>query len=95
MLRSELVAKLAEENPGLSRAALETVVRSVFDAITEQLASGGRVELRGFGVFSVRKRDARVGRNPRSGKAVQVAEKSVPHFKIGKELRDRLNAADA
>ncbi len=87
MLRSELVAKLAEENPGLSRAALETVVRSVFDAITEQLAS--------FGVFSVRKRDARVGRNPRSGKAVQVAEKSVPHFKIGKELRDRLNAADA
>jgi integration host factor subunit beta len=95
MLRSELVAKLAEENPGLSRAVLETVVRGVFDAITEQLASGGRVELRGFGVFSVRKRDARVGRNPRSGDAIPVAEKSVPHFRIGKDLRDRLNAADA
>lgn len=95
MLRSELVAKLAEENPGLSRAVLETVVRGVFDAITEQLSSGGRVELRGFGVFSVRQRDARIGRNPSSGDAIPVAEKSVPHFRIGKDLRDRLNAAAA
>ena len=95
MLRSELIAKLANENPGLSQAHLEIVVRSIFDAITEQLASGGRVELRGFGAFSVRKRDARVGRNPRTGEAVSVVGNAVPHFRAGKELRDRVNAAGA
>ena len=92
MIRSELEAKLARENPALRQSDVERVVRTFFDAITEQLAAGGRVELRGFGVFTVRKRDARQGRNPRTGEAVSVDGKAVPFFKIGKELRDRLNA---
>jgi len=92
MKKSELVARIAAESPGLTLADAEKVVRSVFDAISEELAVGGRVELRGFGAFSVRQRDSRKGRNPRTGELVDVTEKSVPFFKAGKELRDRLNA---
>lgn len=91
MKKSELVARIAAESPGLTLADAEKVVRSVFDAISEELAVGGRVELRGFGAFSVRHRDSRKGRNPRTGELVDVTEKSVPFFKAGKELRDRLN----
>lgn len=91
MIRSELVAKIAAENPHLTQADAERIVRMIFAAITEKLAEGGRVELRGFGAFSVRHRDPRPGRNPRTGDAVDVEAKSVPFFKAGKELRDRLN----
>jgi len=91
MIRSELVAKIATENPHLSQADAEKVVRAIFESMTETLAEGGRIELRGFGAFSVRHRDPRRGRNPRTGEAVDVKAKSVPFFKVGKELRDRLN----
>ncbi len=91
MIRSELVQKIAVDNPDLSTKDVERLVNSFFDTITEQLAKGGRVELRGFGAFSTRKRDARVGRNPRTGESVNVPSKRVPYFKPGKEMRERLN----
>ena len=91
MIRSELVQTLAAENPELSVAEVDKLVSVVFDAITARLAEGGRVELRGFGAFSTRARDGRVGRNPRTGAAVTVPAKRVPYFKPGKEMRARLN----
>ena len=91
MIRSELVKDIADQFPGLSLADVESVTEILLDSITAQLATGGRVELRGFGTFTVRSRDAREGRNPRTGDTVSVAAKHVPHFKAGKELRDRLN----
>lgn len=91
MIRSELIQKLADENPRLSQRDVEKIVNTVFDEITGAMAQGDRVELRGFGAFSVKKRDQRIGRNPRTGEAVEVAEKHVPFFKTGKLLRDRLN----
>src|SRR3569833_2319544 len=91
MIRSELVQKLCGDFPDLTQREVEGVVSAIFDSITDQLSQGGRVELRGFGAFSTRKRDARVGRNPRTGQAVDVAAKRVPYFKPGKEMRDRLN----
>jgi integration host factor subunit beta len=91
MIRSELVQQIADENPGLRQSEVETIVDTVFETILTQLESGGRVELRGFGAFSVRAREARTGRNPRTGAAVAVPSKNVPYFKAGKELRDRLN----
>jgi integration host factor subunit beta len=94
MIRSELVKKVAEANPHLAPREAEAVVATVLDAITETLAAGGRVELRGFGAFSTRARDARTGRNPRTGTAVDVTAKRVPHFKPGKELREKLNTGD-
>ncbi|WGH77773.1 integration host factor subunit beta [Jannaschia ovalis] len=91
MIRSELIQKVADENPHLYQRDVEKIVSTIFDEITGALASGDRVELRGFGAFSVKQRDARVGRNPRTGEPVQVEEKHVPFFKAGKLLRDRLN----
>ncbi|SPH24208.1 Integration host factor subunit beta [Defluviimonas aquaemixtae] len=91
MIRSELIQKIAEENPHLFQRDVERIVGTIFDEIIEALARGDRVELRGFGAFSVKKRDARVGRNPRTGESVEVEEKYVPFFKTGKLLRDRLN----
>lgn len=91
MIKSELISKLAEENPHLYQRDVERVVSTIFDSISEALANGDRVELRGFGAFSVKKRDGRIGRNPRTGEAVEVPEKVVPFFKTGKELRERLN----
>ena len=91
MIRSELIQKLADENPQLFQRDVERIVNTIFDEITETMARGDRVELRGFGAFSVKKRDSRVGRNPRTGASVAVAEKHVPFFKTGKLLRDRLN----
>lgn len=91
MIRSELVQVIADENPHLYQRDVERIVNTVFEQITEAMARGDRVELRGFGAFSVKKRDARTGRNPRTGAAVQVEEKHVPFFKTGKALRDRLN----
>jgi len=92
MIKSELVQQIAEENPHLYHRDVERIVATVFNEITEALARGDRVELRGFGAFSVRQRDARTGRNPRTGEAVHVPEKSVPFFKAGKELRERMNS---
>ena len=84
-------AKLADENPNLFHRDIERIVSIVFQEITDALSRGDRVELRGFGAFSVKHRPARTGRNPRSGEAVQIDEKWSPFFKAGKELRDRLN----
>ncbi|MEZ5937202.1 MAG: integration host factor subunit beta [Hyphomonadaceae bacterium] len=91
MLRSELIARLAEESPGLKLREVEKIVDVIFEEITQALERGDRVELRGFGAFSVRHRDARTGRNPRTGAPVAVEPKHVPFFKAGKELRSRLN----
>jgi len=91
MIRSELVQKLAAENPELRPAEIEAVADTFFDSIVDHLAQGGRVELRGFGAFSTRPRGARVGRNPRTGQSVDVPAKHVPHFKAGKELRERVD----
>lgn len=91
MIKSELVTKLAEENPNLFHRDIEKIVSIVFQEIADALSRGERVELRGFGAFSVKHRPARVGRNPRSGEPVTIDEKHAPFFKAGKELRDRLN----
>ena len=92
MIRSELIARLAEENPHLTSRDVERVVSVILERVCDALAEGGRVELRGFGAFSVRARPARAGRNPRTGETVAVKAKAAPFFKSGKELRLRLNA---
>lgn len=91
MIRSELLQALSADNPDLRPEEVEQVVDIFFEEITQRLAEGGRVELRGFGTFSTRQRDARVGRNPRTGETVSVPAKKVPYFKPGKEMRERLN----
>jgi len=91
MIRSELIQAIADENPHLYQRDVERIVNTVFDEITEAMVRGDRVELRGFGAFSVKKREARTGRNPRTGESVEVPAKNVPFFKTGKLLRDRLN----
>lgn len=91
MIRSELLQALARENPELRAEDVERAVDTFFDEIADSLAGGGRVELRGFGAFSTRHREARKGRNPRTGESVNVPEKRVPYFKPGKEMRARLN----
>ena len=91
MIRSELIQIIADENPHLYQRDVERIVNTIFEQITDAMARGDRVELRGFGAFSVKKRDGRVGRNPRTGEPVEVDEKHVPFFKTGKLLRDRLN----
>jgi integration host factor subunit beta len=92
MIKSELIDRLAAENPHLTQKDVEKIVGVILDTMTGALSEEGRVELRGFGAFSVRSRPARVGRNPRTGETVSVPAKSVPFFKSGKELRERLNA---
>ncbi|MEP1208629.1 MAG: integration host factor subunit beta [Rhizobiaceae bacterium] len=92
MIKSSLVQTIAEQNPHLYQRDVEIIVNAILDEITEALAKGDRVELRGFGAFSVKNRGARIGRNPRTGERVEVEEKWVPFFKTGKDLRDRLNA---
>jgi len=91
MIRSELIAKVAEENPDLQYKDAERIIATFFNEISNALSRGDRVELRGFGSFSVKKREARRARNPKSGESVDVPAKHVPYFKTGKELRDRLN----
>lgn len=92
MIKSELVQVIAERNPHLYQRDVENIVNAILGEITDALARGDRVELRGFGAFSVKNRPARTGRNPRTGEKVDVEEKWVPFFKTGKELRERLNA---
>ncbi len=91
MTKSELIALLAEANPHLYHRDVERIVTTIFDEMTAALADGDRVELRGFGAFSVKERDARVGRNPRTGDSVDVPAKYIPYFKTGKQLRQLLN----
>jgi integration host factor subunit beta len=92
MTKSELIQRIAEMNPHLYHRDVERIVSTIFDEITNALARGDRVELRGFGAFSVKQREARTGRNPRTGAAVEVAAKHVPFFKTGKQLREQLNS---
>jgi integration host factor subunit beta len=91
MTKSELIMRLAERNPHLFHRDIERIVSSIFDEISTALSRGDRVELRGFGAFSVKQRDARTGRNPRTGESVAVVDKVIPFFKTGKQLRERLN----
>ena len=92
MIKSELIAQLAQENPHRPQRDIERVVGVILERMILALENGGRVELRGFGALSIRSRDARSGRNPRTGESVSVRAKHVPFFKSGKELRERLNA---
>ncbi len=92
MIKSELVQKIADNNPHLYQRDVENIVNAILNEIGDALSEGNRVELRGFGAFSVKHRKPRTGRNPRTGESVEVDEKWVPYFKTGKELRDRLNA---
>ncbi len=94
MTKSEMIARLAAANPHLYHRDVERIVTTVFDEIATALARGDRVELRGFGAFSVKERGARVGRNPRTGDTVNVTSKYIPYFKTGKQLREKLNADD-
>ena len=91
MIKSELVQRIASQNPHLYQRDVEKIVNSILGEIVAALARGDRVELRGFGAFSVKRREARQGRNPRTGDSVSVGEKHIPFFKTGKQLRDRLN----
>jgi len=91
MTKSELIAELANANPHLRGADIEVIVATIFEEIAQALTRGERVELRGFGAFTIKRRNARTGRNPRTGEAVPVDEKAIPFFKAGKELRERVN----
>ena len=91
MIRSELVQKIASENSDLRLEEVERIVDAFFDSIVDQLASGGRVELRGFGAFSTRGRESRTGRNPRTGATIKIKAAKVPKFRPGKALKDALN----
>ena len=91
MIKSDLVWRLWQQNPHLHRQEVETIVHAIFDEITATLARGDRVELRGFGAFSVKVREARTGRNPRTGMLIPIAKKASPCFKSGLEMKERLN----
>lgn len=91
MTRSELITRLAAANPHLYQRDVERIVTTIFEEISAALARGDRVELRGFGAFSVKQRGSRVGRNPRTGESVSVTAKHIPYFKTGKQLREKLN----
>jgi integration host factor subunit beta len=91
MTKSVLIEKIAEKVEGLSKKQTEVIVENIFDSIKEALASGGKVEIRGFGNFKLRSRNARKARNPKTGEAVEVPPKKVPYFKVGKELREMVN----
>lgn len=95
MTKSELIMRLAESNPHLYQRDIERIVATVFGEIAAALSRGDRVELRGFGAFSVKRREARIGRNPRTGDSVPVEDKHIPFFKTGKQLRDRLNGIES
>jgi integration host factor subunit beta len=94
MIKSELVQNIAERNPHLYQRDVEHIVNAVLEEIVTALSRGDRVELRGFGAFSVKNRPARIGRNPRTGEKVEVDEKFVPFFKTGKEMRERMNSGN-
>ncbi len=92
MTKSELISRFAERYPQLVAKDADLVVKTILDALVEALSSGKRIEIRGFGSFSLNSRPSRIGRNPKSGDSVLVPEKKVPHFKPGKELREKVDA---
>jgi len=92
MTKSELVEQLSTTNSGLNKKEAELVVNTIFDSIGDALVDGDRVEIRGFGSFSIRERDAREARNPKSGEVVKIPSKKTPFFKTGKELRARVDS---
>ena len=92
MIKSELVQKIADKNPHLYHRDIERIVNAILDEVINAMKDGNRVELRGFGAFSVKSRNSRMGRNPRTGTSVEVIAKRVPFYKTGKELRERLNS---
>ncbi len=92
MTRSQLILRLAQQHPYLDHQVVERIVKTIFEKISEALARGERIELRGFGSFTVKERAPRVGRNPRTGETVHVAARLHPHFRSGKGLRERINA---
>ena len=94
LIKSQLIQNITDQNPHLYIKDVERIINTIFSEITKSLADGRRVELRGFGAFSVQKRKERIGRNPRTGDAVNVSEKYIPRFKSGKELRIKLNSAN-
>ncbi len=94
LIKSQLIQNITDQNPHLYIKDVERIVNTIFSEITKSLSEGRRVELRGFGAFSVQKRDERIGRNPRTGDAVKVSEKYIPRFKSGKELKIKLNSAN-
>ena len=91
MIKSELITRMADRNPHLTQRDIVRIVNVIFEEISAAISAEGRVELRGFGSFTVKRRSARIGRNPRTGEAVSVPEKNVLHFKTGKDLRKRQN----
>ena len=93
MTKSELIERLANQNPRVTARDVDETVKAVLDAMISAMASGSRIEIRGFGSFTLNHRPSRIGRNPKSGESVLVPEKFVPHFKAGKELRERVDAA--
>lgn len=93
MTKSELIERLANQNPRVTARDVDETVKAVLDAMTSAMANGSRIEIRGFGSFTLNHRPSRIGRNPKSGESVLVPEKFVPHFKAGKELRERVDAA--
>lgn len=95
MTKSELIEQLAVNNGQLNKRESELIVNTIFDSIGGELKKGGRVEIRGFGSFTIRSRDAREARNPKSGDIVMIAEKKAPFFKTGKELRERVNGSQS
>ena len=92
MTKSGLIAKVAEQTPHISKKDTETVVNTIFDCMTEALRKGDRIEIRGFGSFQVKVREAREGRNPKTGEEVKIPAKRTPFFKVGKELKERIEA---
>ena len=92
MTKSEIIAKLANENPHLFQRDVEQIVTTIFDEISNALAQGDRVELRGFGAFSIKERGSRIGRNPRTGESVEVGEKFIPYFKTGNTIARALKS---
>ena len=91
MTKSVLIEKIAEKVEGLSKKQTEVVIETIFESIKDSLAQGGKVEIRGFGNFKLRSRNARKARNPKTGESVDVPPKKVPYFKVGKELREMVN----
>ncbi len=91
MTKSDLVEKIASKTVAFTKTEVEIMVNAVFDSMTQALAEGGKVEIRGFGSFKLKNRAARDGRNPKSGEAIRIPPKKVPFFKVGKELREKLN----
>ncbi len=92
MTKSELIESVANKIPAFTKTEIEIMVNTIFDSMTEALVQGGKIEIRGFGSFKIKTRGARDGRNPKSGEGIAIPPKKVPFFKVGKELKERINS---